>query len=130
MVLSTSNLVVATSNLVVVKTMAEDASLVVVVAVAVMAAALGDNLDSCSNMVMVATRLGNSLDNLDTLVATLMVTLVEKHLGSSLGMEEVVVVPPGGVALLLGGAALRQDRSSASDVGRQAISLPIVRRQW
>ena len=120
--------------------MVEDASLVVVVAAAVMAAVSGDNLDSCSSMVLVATRLGSSLDNLDTLVAsldnldilvaTLMATLVEKHLGNSLDTAEVVVVPPGGVALLLGGAALRQVRLYASDVGRQAISLPTVRRQW
>ena len=121
-------MVLSTSNLVVVKIVVEDASLVVVVAAAVMAAVSGDNLGSCSSMV-VATRLGSNLDNLDTLVATLMATLVEKHLGSSLDMAEVVVVPPGGVALLLGGAALRQVRSSATDVGRQAISLPTVRRQ-
>ena len=126
--------------------MAEDASLVVVLVVAVLmvmgqlAAAVAamhlvvDNLGS-SSLGLVARRLGNlgnSLDTLDTLVATLdtlvatlMATLVADHLGNSLDMVEVV---PEGVALEED--ALQLDRSSATGAARQVISLPIVEKQW
>ena len=112
--------------------MVEVASLVVVAVVAVMVV-----MGRPPATLLVVILDSSSSSNLDTLVATLvailvavpMATLVANNLGSSLGMVEVVV-PPGGVVLALGGVALRQDRSSASDVGRQAISLPIVKNLW
>ena len=121
----------STSNLVVARIVVEDASLVVVVAVAVMAAVSWDNLGSSSSSSMVvATCLGSNLDKLDTLVATLMAILVADPLGSSLDMVEVVVVVPGGVALAPEEVALQQGRSSVSGVERQVTSLPIARKLW
>ena len=137
-----TTMVPSTSNLVV-KDVAEvvAASLVMVLVVAVMvehqAVAvhlvvdnLGSSLDTLDILgnsldlvaILVARRLGNSLD---TLVAVLVVT--SSHLDR--GLDTLVIVEvPGGVALEE--VALPLDKSSATGVARQATSLPIVRRLW
>ena len=84
---------------------------------------LGSSLD----MVDIHLDLGNSLDMVDILVATLVATLVARHLGNSLDIL-VVVVPEVGVALEE--AAPPLGKSFATGVAEQDTLPPNVKMLW